>query len=129
MLDTNMVSLAIRGDAAVLACLKAVPMAWLCISSITHAEIMYGLAKKPNAVRLHRAVSEFLRRVEVLPFDGCASDHYGTFRYELERTGKCLSSFDMMIAAHAHAVSAILVTHDLAFHQIDGLMVEDWAER
>lgn len=127
MLDTNMVSIVLRGDPVVLARLQSVPMAALCVSSVTHAEIMYGLARKPHAERLHRAVGEFLRRVDVLSFDQRASAHYGVFRHAIEQAGKSLSALDMMIAAHADAVDAVLVTHDRAFRQIPDLAVEDWS--
>lgn len=126
MLDTNMVSLALKPHPEVLARMLELPMASLCISAVTQAELMYGLAKRPQAHRLHRSVHEFLMRVEVLPFDSRIAAHYGAFRAGIESLGKSLSSLDMMIAAHAQALQAILVSHDRAFAQIDGLALEDW---
>ena len=67
MLDTNMVSHLMRGHPAVARRLTALPMASLCISAITHGELMFGLAKRPEARRLHAAVHEFLLCVDILP--------------------------------------------------------------
>ena len=120
LLDTNIVSLAVRGNAHVLKHLTSVPMSELCISAITHAELMYGLAKRPEAQRLHRLVSEFLLRVDVLPFDADVAKTYGT-------SGRSLSAPDMQIAAHAYGIGAVLVSNDRAFFHIDGLLVEDWS--
>lgn len=127
LLDTNIVSLAVRGNAHVLKHLTSVPMSELCISAITHAELMYGLAKRPEAQRLHRLVSEFLLRVDVLPFDAAAAEVYGTFRAAVEAAGRSLSAPDMQIAAHAYGIGAVLVSNDRAFFHIGGLSVEDWS--
>lgn len=127
LLDTNIVSLAVRGNAHVLKHLTSVPMSELCISAITHAELMYGLAKRPEALRLHRLVSEFLLRVDVLPFDAAAAEVYGTFRVAVEASGRSLSAPDMQIAAHAYGIGAVLISNDRAFSRIGGLSVEDWS--
>lgn len=127
LLDTNIVSLAVRGNAHVLKNLTSVPMSELCISAITHAELMYGLAKRPEALRLHRLVSEFLLRVDVLPFDAAAAEVYGKFRADVEASGRSLSAPDMQIAAHAYGIGAVLVSNDRAFFHIGGLSVEDWS--
>ena len=66
MLDTNIVSHCIKQEPNVIQHLLAVPMHQLCISVITEGELLFGLAKRPSATRLKRAVHEFLRRVEVL---------------------------------------------------------------
>ena len=60
MLDTNIASYVVRGPGAALAArLVAVPMAQLCVSSITQAELLHGLARRPGATSLHKAVREF----------------------------------------------------------------------
>ncbi|WP_274571199.1 type II toxin-antitoxin system VapC family toxin [Neisseria leonii] len=128
LLDTNMVSHILRQQPNVMAKLQSVPMADLHISAVTHAELMYGLAKKPDAVKLHRAVHELLLRVSVLPFDDQVSTHYGNFKSQAEQAGKSLAPLDMMIAAHGSAVGAVLVSNDAAFQKIAGLNVEDWTK-
>lgn len=126
MLDTNTVSHLIREHPAVVRRVLAVPMAAVCISSITKAELLFGLARRPEAKRLHTAVGEFLRRVDVLPWDSEVAERYGATRAAMERQGKTLGPLDLLIASHALRAEAVLVTNDRAFAQVDGLRVEDW---
>ena len=126
MLDTNTVSYLIKGHPAISRRVVSVPMASLCVSSITQGELLFGLAKRPEAKRLHTVVREFLLRVDVLPWDSAIAECYGAVRAELERQGKLLGPLDLLIATHALGTDAILVTNDQAFCQVDGLHVEDW---
>jgi tRNA(fMet)-specific endonuclease VapC len=128
MLDTNTVSHLLKQHPAVARHVVAVPMASLCVSVITEGELLFGLAKRPDAKRLHVAVREFLRRVDVLPWDSAVAERYGLVRADLERQGKRLSPFDLLIAAHALERGAILVTNDRTFRQVADLAVEDWTE-
>jgi len=126
MLDTNTVSYLIQDHPAVARRLVSTPMASLCISAITEGEILFGLAKRPHAKELHVAVREFLRRVDVLPWDSIVAERYGTVRATMERQGKTLAPLDLLIASQALNAEAVLVTHDRAFSQVSGLHVEDW---
>jgi tRNA(fMet)-specific endonuclease VapC len=128
MLDTNTVSHLLKEHPSVVRRVVAVPMTSLCISSITEGELLFGLARRPGAKRLHLAVREFLRRVDVLPWDNIVAEHCGTARADMERQGKILAPLDLLIAAHALSVDAVLVTNDRAFAQVDNLDVEDWTE-
>lgn len=128
MLDTNTVSHLLKEHPGVVRRVVAAPMASLCISAITEGELLFGLAKRPDAKRLHLAVWEFLRRVDVLPWDNVVAEHYGTMRANLERQGKILAPLDLLIATHALRVDAILVTNDRAFGQVADLHVEDWTD-
>lgn len=128
MLDTNTVSHLIRSHPLVSRRILNVPMAALCISAITEAELFYGLAKRPNAVRLHHAVRELLKRVDALPWNSAIAKTYGTARAMLEGQGKMLAPLDLLIAAHAMSIQSILVTRDKTFRQFGGLEVEDWTE-
>ena len=127
MLDTNTVSLLLRQHPSVLRQAIATPMAALCISAITEGELLSGLAKRPAAKRLHAAVREFLRRVEVLPWETAAAERYGIFRAGLERKGHVLAPLDLLIAAHALDRQAVLVTNDRAFGMVERLDIADWA--
>jgi len=69
----------------------------LGISVITEAELYYGLAKRPEAKRLQLVVEEFLKRVDVLPWDSAIVKSYGFIRAEMESQGKTLAPLDMMI--------------------------------
>jgi tRNA(fMet)-specific endonuclease VapC len=126
MLDTNTVSHLVKEHAAVARHLLAVPMVSLCISAITEAELLFGLAKRPEAKRLQLVVHEFLRRVEVLPWDSAVAARYGAVRAEMASQGKVLAPLDLLIAAHALAAGAVLVTNDQAFAQVPNLACDDW---
>jgi tRNA(fMet)-specific endonuclease VapC len=127
LLDTNMASYVIKGNVPrVRERLLKVPMAQISISVVTEAELRFGVARKPEAVRLKTVVEEFLLRVEVLPWDSEAAQHYARVRADLERAGQPIGNMDMMIAAHALAAQAVLVTHDRAFRRVRQLKMEDW---
>lgn len=127
MLDTNTVSHLIKAHPAVARRVVAASMASLCISAITEGELLFGLAKRPDAERLHHVVREFLRRVDVLAWDSAIAEHYGTVRADMERRGKILAPLDLLIATHALSLGAVLVTNDRAFGQVADLHVENWS--
>src|ERR1700680_3548157 len=125
LLDTNMASYVIKGNLPrVRERLLKVPMAEVGISVVTEAELRFGVAQKPEAVRLKAAVEEFLLRVEVLPWESDAAQHYANVRAALERAGEPMGNLDMMIAAQALAAHAVLVTHDRVFRRVKGLKTE-----
>lgn len=128
MLDTNTASYIIKGKPAVIReRLRKVPMSNVCVSSITEAELLRGVAKKPQAKHLPIAVKEFLLRVEILPWDSAAANVYAQLRTACEKEGKSLGNMDMLIAAHSVAARAILVTNDKAFYNVKHhLVLEDW---
>ena len=126
MLDTNTISHLIKAHPTVARRVVDVPMASLCISAITEGELLFGLAKRPDAKRLHLAVRELLRRVDVLPWDRVVAERYGSARAVMARHGKILAPLDLLIATHALSVDAVLVTSDQSFRLVDDLKVEDW---
>ncbi len=129
LLDTNTASYAIKGNVArVRERLLRTPMAEIGISVITEAELRFGVARLPAAIRLKTLVEEFLLRVEVLPWSSLAATHYAEIRAALERSGKPMGNMDMLIAAHALAVEAVLVTHDRVFRRVKALKLDDWSK-
>jgi len=127
LLDTNTASYIIKGNfPAVRRRLLRIPMAQIFISSVTEGELLYGVARKSGATSLQRIVEEFLLRVTVLPWDSDAARQYGRLRADLESAGRPMGNLDLMIAAHALAAGAVLVTSDQAFTRISKLKVEDW---
>lgn len=130
MLDTNTASYIIKGEPAVIReRLRNVPMANVCVSAITEAELLRGVAKKPEAKHLPVVVKEFLLRVEILPWDSDAADAYAQLRTACENEGKPLGNMDMLIAAHSVAVGAVLITNDKAFYNVEHhLMLDDWSK-
>ena len=128
MLDTNTVSHLLKEHPAVARRVVAVPITSLCISAITQGELLFGLARRPGATALHAAVREFLRRVDVLPWDSATSEVYGPARAASQCEGRVLAPMDLLIGSHALSIEAVLVTNDRAFGQLPGLLIEDWTE-
>jgi len=129
LLDTNVVSHIMQGrDADLLARLTQLPVGRAVLSSITLAELEYGLHRKGQPQRLRNALTQVLLRMDVLSWDENVATCYGEFCSTLESQGINLSDFDMMIAAHAVAADAILVSRDRAFAQVpaERLSLEIW---
>jgi tRNA(fMet)-specific endonuclease VapC len=102
-------------------------MAEIGISVITEAELLFGLARRPDATKLKIVVEEFLLRVEVLPWDSEAAQQYSRIRATLEDAGEPMGNLDLMIAAQALASGLVLVSSDAVFRRVKGLKVEDWS--
>ena len=100
----------------------------IAISTVTQHEVLFEIAKNPGARRLKAAAEMLFPRLQILPWDSAAAAAYGTLRAQLASVGKPLAALDLLIAAHAISLDAILVTHDKAFHQVKSLRaVVDWA--
>ena len=127
MLDTNTVSYLIKGHQAMIQRLSNTAPDTLCISSITEGELRFGLAKRPEAKRLHILVEEFLRHVDVLAWGRKEAARYGAIRAVIESQGITLSPLDMLIASHALTAKSVLVTSDKAFQRVPDLPLEDWS--
>jgi tRNA(fMet)-specific endonuclease VapC len=126
MLDTNIVSEMIRNPAGRAAQRARAAAESVCVSVIVAAELRYGCAKK-GSPRLLRRVEELLAEVPVLPFDVPADSDYGGIRAELEKAGRPIGSNDLLIAAHARALAATVVTANVdKFRRVRGLNVENW---
>ena len=127
MLDTNAASAALRGTAALDMRLQRLEASLWCISAVTRAELRYGVALRPEAVRLARCVDAFLQAVITMPWDAAAADRHGELRARLRKAGTPIGDFDEMIAGHALALGAVLVTDNTRhFRLVDGLAVENW---
>lgn len=103
------------------------PLDGIVISTITEAEFRYGLLKKPGVTKLHIAVEAFLTKANVMPWDSNAAKAYASLRLTMTAGGKALSALDMMIAAHAISLNALLVTSDKGFQHAAGLSTVNWA--
>jgi tRNA(fMet)-specific endonuclease VapC len=128
LLDTNIASYVIKGNVPhVRERLLKIPVSEVGISVVTEAELRFGVARLPHAAKLGIAVDEFLLRVEVLPWNSQAAQHYARLRAALEQHGAPMGNLDLMIAAQALAAGTILVTNDRVFRRVKGLKVEDWS--
>ena len=126
MLDTNAASGLVKGQPKVTARFKAEAPDRVCLSAVTEGEVLFGVARRPEARRLRVAVNEFLAAIDVLPWTSATARRYATLRAGLERQGRPLSALDLIIAAHAAERDMTLVTHDDTFGAVPGLRVEDW---
>ena len=127
MLDTNIISDLIRNPQGRAA--KRVAKAGednICTSIIVAAELRYGCAKS-GSKKLLKAVEDVLGEIIVLPFDAPADAEYGAIRSKLETAGTPIGSNDLLIAAHASAIGATIVTANASeFKRVRGLKVENW---
>ncbi len=129
MLDTNIISDLIRNPGGKAAKrIARVGERNICTSIIVAAELRYGCAKS-GSTRLRKAVEDLLGEINVLPYDVPADSEYGGIRAALESTGQPIGSNDMLIAAHAVATGATIVTANAGeFKRIYGLKVEYWLD-
>jgi tRNA(fMet)-specific endonuclease VapC len=128
LLDTNTASHIIRGDKPRIGRrLSSLPMEEIAISAVTEGELLYGLARRNYPAALTERVQQFLLRVDVLAWDHDVTRVYADLRALCESKGVSLAPLDMMIAAHAVAADAVLVTTDKAFSRVAGpLRTENW---
>lgn len=130
MLDTSIASAIIAGRVDLDARLEALGPAWWCISAITRAELRFGVMRRPEATKLSRLVDAFLEAARTEPFDARAADEFGRLRAELERRGEGIGVADELIAAHALAIGAVVVTdNERHFSRVPRLSVENWLRR
>ena len=128
LLDTNVCIELIRGRGAkVLKRLKRCSVGEVGISAITLAELEHGVEKSARPAQNRIALSEFCAPLEILPFDDDAAASYGRIRASLERAGNLIGPMDLLIAAHASAVGALVVSgNEREFRRVEGLGVENW---
>jgi tRNA(fMet)-specific endonuclease VapC len=127
MLDTNIVSELARNPSGKCARrLERVGAEGLCISIIVAAELRFGLRKRASP-QLIQQVEAILSELDVIPLNGPAYEEYARIRLDLELNGTPISPNDILIAAHALAIDATLVTANIReFKRVNGLKVENW---
>jgi tRNA(fMet)-specific endonuclease VapC len=97
------------------------------ISSISVAELEYGVAKSQYPDRNRAALAQFLLPFEIIKFDEQAAAIYGEIRVTLERSGKIIGGMDLLIAAQALSLNLTLITNNLKeFNRIQFLKLENW---
>jgi tRNA(fMet)-specific endonuclease VapC len=100
----------------------------VCISCMTEAEVLYGLAKRTPSAARSAAIKGLLANLEILPWGSEEAAVYGRTRAKLEPKGITVAYMDFMIAVHAIAVGAVLVTRDSVFARIGDLYATvNWA--
>jgi tRNA(fMet)-specific endonuclease VapC len=127
MLDTETVSLAIRGEGRAGPRVLRHPRSQVCTSSLVVAELRFGAENKQSS-KLHDLITVFLSNIEVMPFDQAAADTFGRVSASLGRRGQPIGPIDTLIASHALSLGLVLVTSNTRhFARVQGLKVESWA--
>ena len=129
MLDTNIcIYLIKQKPEKVLRHFKNHSIGDIGISSITLAELRFGVEKSQQIQNNRQALEEFILPLEIADFDEKAAEIYGAVRAALEKAGTPVGSMDMLIGAHALSLDLTLVTNNVReFKQIKNLKVVDWS--
>lgn len=132
MLDTNTISDLMRGTGSRAAAssrlaIQSGQVTALCTSVVVQCELLFGLTKRPSD-KLHAAYEIEMSKLQVLPLTSEIAAHYAQLRTQLEALGNPIGPNDALIAAHALAMNATLVTGDAEFLRVPGLRVENWLE-
>ena len=128
LLDTNIcIYLIKRKPLQVFDRFRSLPAGVLGISSVTEAELLYGVEKSQQSEKNRLALAHFLLPLEIIPFGSAAAHEYSIIRSELEKTGNVIGPLDMLIAAQAKATGATLITNnENEFLRVNELKVENW---
>jgi|SRR6185312_1693050 tRNA(fMet)-specific endonuclease VapC len=128
LLDTNTASYVIKGNLPrVRERLQQAALSEVAISAITEAELRLGVLRLPGANRLAFVVEEFLRFIDIRPWDSPAAQNYAQLRASIEQQGRPLGNLDLMIAAHSLSLGTTLVSSDRVFRGVKDMKLEDWS--
>lgn len=128
-LDTNVIIALMRNHGGVIEKLQAQDVSSIKIPEIVRAELHLGCLKCAHPMRERSKVTHTIAPFDFLPFAGDAVEHYASIRSELERRGNCIGPNDLLIAATARAVGAVMVTANVnEFSRVPGLVVENWID-
>ncbi len=128
MLDTNVLIHLIRNNSeSVREKFRLIKPDDVCISSITYAELEYGVEKSSQKEKNRVALMKVVMPIKVLPYEERAGVDYGMIRASLERDGNTIGPNDLLIASHARSLGLTLVTNNTKeFSRVKGLNLENW---
>lgn len=128
MLDTNIVIYTIKNRPSQVRAAFKKHENQMCISAVTLGELIYGAERSSQPERNLADIEGLVARLEIMPFEHRAAEHFGQLRAELYRIGQPIGPYDMMIAGHARAMGLILVTNNMKeLARVPGLRAENWA--
>jgi tRNA(fMet)-specific endonuclease VapC len=130
MLDTDIcIALIKRQSPELITKLKKHKPGEVAISSITLAELHFGVSKSAQPEKNRAALDQFLLPLEVLTFDDRSAECYGHVRATLEVAGTPIGPLDTLIASHALSIGATIVTNNVReFSRVRGLRVQNWMD-
>jgi tRNA(fMet)-specific endonuclease VapC len=127
LLDTNTCIAAMRGKESVCARLAALTPDECAISVVSYYELLAGVERCRNPSAERKKVETFVAPLRVLPFDISSAAIAARIRWELEKKGEIIGSYDLLLAGQAVSLDLPLVTHNLReFQRVAGLRVESW---
>jgi tRNA(fMet)-specific endonuclease VapC len=128
MLDTNICIYIIKKKPAkIFQIFSTLNIGDICISSITYAELQYGIFKSQHKEKNKIALINFLAPIDILNFTDKAAICYGEIRAVLEKKGQIIGAYDLLIAAHALSEGFSLVTNNIKeFSKIPGIKLLNW---
>ena len=129
LFDTNTASQLMRAERKTVAAMRRASATAIGISTVTQSELLFGARLREDKPAVMAAVRAFLARVTVHAWDDDAAEHHAHIRALAKAQGRSAGVFDIMIAAHALALGATMVTGDKAIKNlgIAGLVVVDWS--
>ncbi len=128
MLDTDTCAFILRKSSpALIERIQTVPLQQQCMSVVTLAELLYGVQVSSRKKANRDAVDLLARHVRVIEWTPEAAEHYADIRADLKKKGQQLGANDLMIAAHARSLGAIIVTNNVKdFGRVKQLRLENW---
>jgi tRNA(fMet)-specific endonuclease VapC len=128
LLDTNICIYIIKKKPVnVFEKFKTLEIGSIGISSITLAELRYGIMKSSDIDKNSEALERFITPLDIIDFDSNAAIEYGKIRADLEKKGTPIGPLDMLIASHAKSLDLTLVTNnEREFNRVPELKVENW---
>ena len=130
MLDTNICIYVLKNHSDKLR-FKFKAIKNICISSVTYAELCYGIENGESSKREARwkELDNFTQRLHIDPLDEDTARHYGFIRALLKKQGTPIGNNDLLIASHARSLNAVLVTNNVKeFIRVPDLTIENWVE-
>ena len=128
MLDTDTCAFLLRRSSDVLLQrIQAIPVAQQVMSVVTYAELLYGVQVSSKKKANQAAVDALAVHLAILDWPQDAAQHYAEIRAELKKKGALIGANDLLIAAHARSLGAIVVTNNTKdFARVKGLRIENW---
>jgi tRNA(fMet)-specific endonuclease VapC len=128
MLDTNTCAYILRRSSqALLNRIQTVPLEHQVMSMVTLAELLYGVQLSSRKKENRAAVDALIRHLSVICWTRDAAEHYADIRADLKKKDQIIGSNDLMIAAHARSLQAIVVTNNVKdFRRVKGLTHQNW---
>jgi tRNA(fMet)-specific endonuclease VapC len=130
LIDTDILSLFLRGEPAVVSCFAAYLQAFdrLNISIITYYEILSGLRYRDANKQLERFL-ELIHNNNLLPLTVDACGIAAMLYADLRKQGNPIDDIDLLIAGIALENKLVIATRNVGhFNRVQGLAVEDWTK-